>query len=238
MTNKTGKFALVVFDCETTGVGDDAHILQLSCIISTDRDSVSVYNTYANPGVPIPEEAKAIHGITEEFVASSPSPDYVVEKWLEFVDAICTMKRATPIFAGHNLPFDVRRVQRYVTGFDVTHSIDTLRLFRRMYPTAVNHKLETMIRYFGEFNGQAHNALHDCKAVHDIIWMLTERHNKSLKELADECAVPQRFDVMPFGKYKGRPVEEVPKSYLKWVLGLPDLDPDILLTIGGVLEAA
>lgn len=31
--------------------------------------------------------------------------------------------------------------------------------------------------------------------------------------------------VMPFGKYKGRPISQVPAGYLAWLVDLPDIRP-------------
>ena len=33
-----------------------------------------------------------------------------------------------------------------------------------------------------------------------------------------------RPDVMPFGKYKGEPVEDLPSSYIEWLLSETDVD--------------
>lgn len=48
----------------------------------------------------------------------------------------------------------------------------------------------------------------------------------------EECRLPSR---MPFGKYKYRPLSEVPESYLRWVLTLPGHD-ELKLAIQNVLQ--
>ncbi|MJX93223.1 3'-5' exonuclease, partial [Salmonella enterica subsp. enterica] len=57
-------------DTETTGLGDDAEIVEI-CII--DSHGFIMLNTLIKPTKPIPDEAIAIHGITNEMVAFAPN---------------------------------------------------------------------------------------------------------------------------------------------------------------------
>ena len=63
---------LIVFDIEATGISPRAdRIIELAAIrIEPDGTQVNGY-WLLNPGVPIPIETTAIHGITDEIVASS-----------------------------------------------------------------------------------------------------------------------------------------------------------------------
>lgn len=42
--------------------------------------------------------------------------------------------------------------------------------------------------------------------------------------------------VMPFGKYKGRPLSAVPPDYLTWLLGKPDLGPGLRAAVERLLD--
>lgn len=57
---------LVVLDSETSGL-TNARFIQLAII---DKHGKTLFNEYFNPGVKIEEGAKAVHGITEEFLAN------------------------------------------------------------------------------------------------------------------------------------------------------------------------
>lgn len=59
-----------VLDTETTGLGDDDEIIEIALI---NQDGEAVLNTLIKPTQPIPAEATAIHGITDEMVADAPT---------------------------------------------------------------------------------------------------------------------------------------------------------------------
>ncbi|HHX4816165.1 TPA: 3'-5' exonuclease [Yersinia enterocolitica] len=59
----------LILDTETTGIGKDAEIVEISIIDCKGRVKL---NTLVKPRNPIPTEATAIHGITNEMVASAP----------------------------------------------------------------------------------------------------------------------------------------------------------------------
>lgn len=61
---------VVLLDTETTGVGEDAEIIEIAIL---DVDGTQLLNTLVRPTQPIPAEATAIHRITDKMVASAPT---------------------------------------------------------------------------------------------------------------------------------------------------------------------
>lgn len=77
---------VLVVDTETTGLDDDARIVEIA-VVSSSREVL--LNTLVNPGVPIPEEASQIHGITDSDVASAESFSQILDR----LAALLTGKR-------------------------------------------------------------------------------------------------------------------------------------------------
>ncbi|MFF4607800.1 exonuclease domain-containing protein [Streptomyces sp. NPDC001339] len=59
---------VLVLDTETTGLDDDARIVEIAVLSSSGE---VLLDTLLNPGVPIPVDASQIHGITDSDVASA-----------------------------------------------------------------------------------------------------------------------------------------------------------------------
>jgi len=59
----------LVLDLETTGLGED-YIVEIAI---TDMAGNPVMNTLVNPGIPIPDDARAIHGISDDDVKDAPA---------------------------------------------------------------------------------------------------------------------------------------------------------------------
>jgi DNA polymerase-3 subunit epsilon len=60
----------VYLDTETTGLGNDAEIVDIAII---DSDGTELLNTLVRPTIPIPAEATGVHGITDEDVSTAPT---------------------------------------------------------------------------------------------------------------------------------------------------------------------
>ncbi|EJO6804392.1 3'-5' exonuclease, partial [Salmonella enterica] len=84
-------------DTETTGLGDDAEIVEI-CII--DSHGFILLNTLVKPTKPIPDEAIAIHGITNEMVAYAPA-------WTDICGAVEELIRRFG-FVIYNADYDLR----------------------------------------------------------------------------------------------------------------------------------
>lgn len=73
----------LIMDTETTGLGDDAEIVEISLIDTTGE---ILLNTLVKPRRQIPPEATAIHGITNEMVADAPSWIKVCSKFYHLIN--------------------------------------------------------------------------------------------------------------------------------------------------------
>lgn len=71
----------VVFDTETTGLGSDAQIVQIACV-----DAVSgavLLDTLVRPTCGVEPEAFAVHGISDDMLASAPAAKEVLPLLLD-----------------------------------------------------------------------------------------------------------------------------------------------------------
>ncbi|WP_145542756.1 3'-5' exonuclease [Yersinia frederiksenii] len=91
----------LILDTETTGLGKDAEIIEM-CII--DCTGKVLLNTLVKPRNPIPAEATAIHGITNEMVAASPTWRDIHWQFMAIIH--------TKTLVIYNIDFDVRLIMQ------------------------------------------------------------------------------------------------------------------------------
>lgn len=160
---------IVVFDTETTGLSRTyARIVELAAVkLDKDLNEVGEFCSLCNPGVPIPDEASMIHGITDEMVADKPFCDDIVEKFVdEFVSGL-------PLAAYNGDRYDIPLIKNAMArrgrDFDC-RSIDILNIARKVYVNdgLPDNKLETIARHVG-FVGDFHTAMDDTRAAVEIL---------------------------------------------------------------------
>ena len=95
---------IVILDTETTGLDQDAEIVEISCI---DKHGQVLLDTMVKPQGPMPPEASAINGITQQDLEDQPIMGIVMDK-LEPILA------QADIVASYNLEFDHRMLQQSV----------------------------------------------------------------------------------------------------------------------------
>lgn len=95
---------VVILDSETTGLEDDARIVDLA-VYSMGRDVL--LDTLIDPGVPIPAESTDIHGITNQMTTGAPSFTEVLPRLTEVLEG-----RRCLIY---NKSFDVGRLRHELT---------------------------------------------------------------------------------------------------------------------------
>lgn len=159
----------IILDVETTGRSPSTdEIIQLSAIkYAADGRPMDFYDTYLNPGKPIPAEATKINGITNKMVAHAPYASQVQEQFLSFL--------GDALIVGYNIAFDLRFLEHTFTGaFVGRQCVDVLAMSRELL-CLQNYKLGTVASHVGfSPKGALHNSFTDCEAVAAILHHLDE----------------------------------------------------------------
>ena len=98
----------VILDTETTGLYSPARIVEISCI---DREGNVLVDSLVNPGIPIPADASAIHGISDADVADRPS---FSDLWPLVWDAV----RNADCVLIYNASYDCRLLRQSLEGHE------------------------------------------------------------------------------------------------------------------------
>jgi DNA polymerase III subunit epsilon len=240
------KRPLAFFDIETTGVMIGRDRIVEICIIKISPDAEEeVYTQRINPGMPIPPQVIAIHGITDEDVKDCPSFADIAPQLARFLEN-CDL-------AGYNsnkfdIPLLVEEFLRAGVEFSVTDRkfVDVQNIFHRMEPRNLRAAYKF---YCGKEIVNAHSAEADTRATYEILLAQLDKYegvnitddkgNSSAPVVNDVEALHQfshktrnadlaghivfdekGVEVFNFGKYKGQSVEEVFRrepSYYDWM---------------------
>jgi DNA polymerase-3 subunit epsilon len=242
---------LVFLDLETTGLSPmHDRIVELAIIKVTPGGDVIERVRRFNPGVPIPAEASAVHGISDEDVLHEASFAQRARALAELLDT-CDL-------AGFNirrfdLPMLIAEFRRAGVPFETEgrRIIDIQAIFHR----EEKRDLSAAARfYLGRAHPEAHSALGDIRTTAAVLSAQLERYPTLPRDLdglnryCDEC-IPFETElerwfldgaagrVFRRGKHRGRSLADVAQNerdYLEWMLGATDMDEEVL----GVVRAA
>ncbi|MFO1489662.1 MAG: 3'-5' exonuclease [Kiritimatiellia bacterium] len=226
---------LAVFDIESTGVNRKAdRIIDLAILVITPDGSRITYEFRINPGIPIPPESTAIHGIRDEDVKGCKS----------FKEQLPQIKQAFAgcDLAGYNiLAFDIPLLEeeflRVNDRFDMTgrRVLDAQKIFHKREPRDLSAALRF---YAGGEHESAHSALGDVEATTKVIEGQFRKYGDlplDMDALDAYCNPkdPTWLDregrlrlrngepVISFGKNQGRTLKELVKNeprFLEWIL--------------------
>lgn len=148
----------IAFDLETTGIQPKTDaVVEIGAVRFENGKPAGTFSTLINPGRPIPPEASAVNGITDEMVADQPGIETVLTELAEFCGDL-------PLVA-HNAPFDFKfllaAVEKHRARAPKGIVLDTCALSRVIFPGMFNYKLGTLVRHFGFPNGTFHRAEED-----------------------------------------------------------------------------
>lgn len=238
---------IVFFDLETTGLNPSHDkIVQIS-ILKVNVDGKEIQKTWlVNPGIHIPEETTAVHGITDEMVKDKPSFLQIASEVMNFI--------GKADIAGYNiikfdLPMLAEEMIRAGVDFDVTdrNLMDVMNIYMKMEP----RNLSAAYRFFtGKQLDDAHSADADTRATYDVLCAMLDHYKdaevkdkngivskpivNNMKALADFSLHHKNVDlsgqivyddkgvaVFNFGKHKGKSVVDVFKrepQYYDWMM--------------------
>lgn len=222
--------AFACVDCETTGTDPERdRIVEVAVVRDGARRVWRV-----NPGVPIPPEATAVHGIADADVAACPRFADVAH---EVVGALAGCVVVT--FNGRAFDLPLLRAECERAGFAwplaAAPVVDVLTLDREL----TRHTLAGCVRrWCGREHAGAHGAEADAAATLDVLRAMLAAHPMTLTELvalsggnaATPCGrVLWREDgvaVWGFGKCKGAPLNS-DAGFARWVAAKQDFPADV-----------
>jgi DNA polymerase-3 subunit epsilon len=172
----------IAFDLETTGIKpQEDMIVEIGAVLFDGDQAIKTYGTLINPGVPIPPDASAVNGITDDMVNDKP---LVADVLCEFADFCGDL----PLVA-HNAPFDFKflceDVKLHCAAAPKGVVLDTLPLTRKIFPGLPNYKLGTLVRRFGFPSGTFHRAEEDSA----YCGLLFAKIVQTLQQRSEPCSV-------------------------------------------------
>lgn len=225
---------LVIFDLETTGINTSKdRIVELFMIkVQPDGSRTDLFQRF-NPGIPIPPEITAIHGISNEDVAAEPAFESKAAELNAFL-INCD-------FAGFNsnkfdFPMLVEEFYRAGIDFEVSKRkfIDAQKIFHIMEPRNLSAAYKF---YCSKELDNAHSAKADTEATWEIIQSQLDKYQQlqpnieflhefsgqsNLVDLAGRMIYNDKKEIVfNFGKHKGKKVTDVFKSdygYYDWMM--------------------
>lgn len=202
----------IYYDFETTGV--EARADKVIEIAAYDPVLGRQFVEFVNPGCPIPPETTAIHKITDEMVKDAPSFSEVGKAFLNFCQGeIVLIAHNNDSFDYLFLMHEAKRHNLKIPGWPTIDSLKWARKYRSDLP---KHSLQYLRTLYGIEENQAHRALDDVMTLHKVFSsMVDDLPFETIIALMNEKeGVP---NVMPFGKYRGKPLNTLPSDYVKWL---------------------
>ena len=225
---------LVFFDLETTGIDIvKDRIVEISMVKVMPNGEEIVKTRRINPGMPIPPEATAIHGITDEDVKDCP-------KFKEIAKSLAAQIEGCDLAGFNSNRFDIPMLAEEFlrAGVDVDLNrrkfIDVQTIFHKMEQRNLTAAYKF---YCNKDLANAHSAEADTMATYEVLKAQLGRYpelENDVNFLSKYSAFTNNVDfagrmvynekgqeVINFGKYKGRLVEEVLKSdpsYYAWIM--------------------
>ncbi|MBM3943310.1 MAG: hypothetical protein FJ316_10395 [SAR202 cluster bacterium] len=157
----------VALDLETTGLDPNRDtILEVGAVKFQGRRVIDTFQTFVNPGRPIPEFIQRLTGITPQHVRRAPFFSSIAPSLAEFVGSC-------PV-VGHNIAFDLRFLEAHGLTF-VNTSYDTWDLASVFLPRNPEYSLGALAKYLEVSHTSPHRALADAQATHGVFTTLLGR---------------------------------------------------------------
>ncbi len=228
------KNPVIFFDLETTGINVAAdRIVELSFLKVDVNGNESSKTVRVNPGMRIPSKSTEIHGITDEDIKDAP-------QFSEIARSIAKDFEGCDLAGYNSTKFDIPLLAEEFLRADVDIDlkkrkfIDVQIIFMKMEPRTLTAAYKF---YCDKSLENAHSAEADTLATYEIlksqldyydglennVSSLAEfsSHNKNADFAGRIIYDENDVEVFNFGKYKGKPVEEVlsqDPGYYGWMM--------------------
>lgn len=223
------KKPVIFFDLETTGTDTfNDRVVQIA-IIKVSKEGKEEKERIINPTIHIPDEAAAIHGVTNEMVKDAPTFQQVAKSLYKFMED-CDL-------AGYNhlnfdMPMLIEEFARAGIVFPDPNArfIDVMKIYFHFHPRTLVAAYQL---YCEKELHNAHNAMADTQATLEIFESQLEQHfddEFDINQLHNLCFSNKNIDfsrklgrnedgeiIFAFGKNKGKRVLDN-RGYAEWML--------------------
>jgi len=227
------KRPLCFFDIESTGVNVSRDRIVEICVLKVFPNGNRESRTWlVNPEMPIPPEVTAIHGISNEHVATEPT-------FREIGPQVAEIIRDADL-AGYNsnkfdIPLLAEEFMRIDLDLDLSRkkSVDVQNIFHKKEQRTLSAAYQF---YCGKDLKEAHTAEADTLATYEILKGQLARYPDLENDVSFLAEYSNRFkaadfagfiiyndegvECFSFGKYRNRPVEDVLEKdpgYYGWI---------------------
>lgn len=227
------KRPIVFFDLETTGTDNvKDRIVELAFVKILPDGKRDKFVKRVNPGIPIPPEVTAIHGISDEDVKNCPTFKLIAHQlydWMKGCDlgGYNSSKFDLPLLAEEFLRVGIN------VDFTERHMIDVQQIFFKMEARTLSAAYSF---YCQKELTNAHSAEADIDATIEVLEAQLNRyetlgtevpalhqftHTDEYVDYARRIVMKDGHPVFNFGKHKGRRVEDIfnaEPQYYDWMM--------------------
>lgn len=217
-----------ILDVETSGLDEAAEVCEIGFCDLVDGQLGGNGSALVKISRPMPPEAQAVHHLSDEelteFGMSFPEAWHLMLSSVYAADrerkADAPSHAQVHAYAAHNAAFDSRFIGPDWTGKQPW--ICTMKCAVRAWPDLPafgNQVVRYSKRLVASNDPRAmpsHAAAADCYVTANILAALLREH--SPETLIEWSAQLTAWPRIMFGKHKGQPWNEIPASYLEWML--------------------
>ncbi|OGN61334.1 MAG: DNA polymerase III subunit epsilon [Chlamydiae bacterium RIFCSPHIGHO2_12_FULL_27_8] len=203
----------IYYDTETTGLKpENDKIIEIAAF---DPINSRTFNKLINPKIPIPKESSMICNIFDDMVKNEPGFDIIGPEFLKFCEGdVVLIAHNNDNFDKNFLIYEFKRINTLLPDFKY---IDTLKWARKYRPDLPKHSLQYLREIYNVKQNNAHRAFDDVIVLREVFEQMIDdlSFEDVLKLLNEKHAT--KLEYMPFGKYQGKKLQEVPASYISWL---------------------
>lgn len=222
------------FDLETTGVNvSKDKIVEISILKVFPNGNKESKTWLVNPGIPIPPQTTAVHGITDEKVANEPS-------FKQLSKSIHELIKGSDLAGFNSDRFDIPLLAEEMlraeidVDFKKFLTVDVQTIFHKMEKRNLSAAYKF---YCGKELENAHSAEADTTATYEVLKAQIEKYDDLENDITSLSAFSTRRKSLDFagfilvdddgdpsfsfGKHKGRKVNEIldqEPGYFSWLL--------------------
>ena len=172
----------IILDTETTGLNPEKgdRIVEIGCVELWNKlPTGQTFHEYINPERDMPEEAKKIHGLSNEYLADKPKFKEISEDFINFI--------SDSIIVAHNANFDMKFINFELKNIgkpkvSLDNVIDTVKLARIKFPGS-SVSLDALCKRFNiDLSVRSnHGALLDASLLSEVYLELNGGRQGALK---------------------------------------------------------